>query len=365
MKKKITLDRPVARFGNPTKITLTSARSTNDEALALLMQGHPTPFIVHAWSQTHGRGKRDRQWLGGPGTLTASWTYSVPQVLPSYEIAGQINLVTALAVSDAIDQSRGAAETLVKWPNDVILNNGKVAGILVELRDEGEDYSVVIGVGVNVSMAPELVDLKRYTLPPSTVFENHFDDNAREPQVDALIKKVTECLHTRMDRFVEERGLGSQYTDVVVRDFIRGQKINFFGPQGSEPSQVLAKGIQKNGQLRVAFHEFHEKDLYSGDVERVVADDFTLSEYQEKVQRRVNLSMDGTVVIGAPVPGYVSRVCVAVGDVVGEGDELMYIEAMKQEFSINATGTMEVTEVLTPEGSAVDVGEMLVIGSEM
>lgn len=353
------------RFGNPTKITLTSAKSTNDEALTLLMQGHPTPFIVHAWSQTHGRGKRDRQWQGGPGSLTASWAYTIPQVLASYEIAGQINLITALAVSDAIDQSRGVSETLIKWPNDVILNNGKVAGILVELRDEGDDFSVIVGVGVNVSMAPELVDTKKYTLPPSTVFENHFDDNAREPQVDALIRNITERLQNRMERFVEEKGIGSQYTDMVTRDFLRGEKIRFYGPNSSEPSNVLSKGVQKNGQLRVSFSEFNEKDLYSGDVERVVAADFTLSEYQEKIQRRVNLSIDGIFSIGAPVPGFVTRVCVSVGDVIRKGEVILYLEAMKQEHPIETTKDMKVVEILTPQSSFVEFEEIMILGLEM
>ena len=132
--------------------------STNDEAQRLVGEAVPHGTVVHADEQTAGRGRLSRRWLSPPGNLYLSIVLrpNVPQGrLP------EIGFVAALAVSDAVDAllPRQMRATL-KWPNDVLVNDGKIAGILVEQAGD----AVVLGIGLDVLQAPTGVSYKVSTV---------------------------------------------------------------------------------------------------------------------------------------------------------------------------------------------------------
>ena len=121
--------------------------STNAEALRRLKAGAPDGTVVCARAQTAGRGRRGRAWVSPPGNLHMSI------VVRGVEgaAAGQLSYVSALAVGDAIG---GAAA--FKWPNDILVNRKKVAGILIEADTTGNRLSgLVVGIGVNNLHAPD------------------------------------------------------------------------------------------------------------------------------------------------------------------------------------------------------------------
>ncbi len=123
--------------------------STNAEALALARGGERGPLWITARTQTAGRGRRGRAWVSDPGNLYASLLLSEPA---PPERAAELSLVAALAVHDAVgSRTPGVARRLtLKWPNDVLIDGNKFAGILIE----GEGSAVVIGVGVNCAHHP-------------------------------------------------------------------------------------------------------------------------------------------------------------------------------------------------------------------
>ena len=125
-----------------------SIGSTNDEALRLAAEGAPHGTVVHADEQTIGRGRLSRRWQSPPGNLYLSIILR-PDVPP--ERNAEIGFVAALAVADAIDTMlpRQHRATL-KWPNDVLVRDGKIAGILVELVND----AVILGTGINVLRPP-------------------------------------------------------------------------------------------------------------------------------------------------------------------------------------------------------------------
>jgi BirA family biotin operon repressor/biotin-[acetyl-CoA-carboxylase] ligase len=103
--------------------------------------------------QTTGRGRRGREWISPEGNFAASLVMR-PAGDPAQ--AALRSFVAALALADALSGLMGPSATIaLKWPNDVLLNGGKVAGILLESAGQGGHVShLVIGVGVNLVAAP-------------------------------------------------------------------------------------------------------------------------------------------------------------------------------------------------------------------
>lgn len=125
-----------------------SLASTNDEAVRLAREDAAHGTVVHADQQTAGRGRLSRRWSSPPGNLYLSIVLR-PDVPLSRTI--EIAFVAALAVADAVDAllPRLVRATL-KWPNDVLVNGGKISGILLEQSDD----ALILGIGLNVLRPP-------------------------------------------------------------------------------------------------------------------------------------------------------------------------------------------------------------------
>jgi BirA family transcriptional regulator, biotin operon repressor / biotin---[acetyl-CoA-carboxylase] ligase len=135
-------------------IELASTASTNAEALARARQGARGPLWIRAEQQTAGRGRHGRAWASPAGNLYASLLLTDPA---PQQRAAELSFVAALALHDAISQCAPAvAEALrLKWPNDLLLNDAKLAGILIEAEGgNAAPLSVVIGLGVNCRSHP-------------------------------------------------------------------------------------------------------------------------------------------------------------------------------------------------------------------
>jgi BirA family biotin operon repressor/biotin-[acetyl-CoA-carboxylase] ligase len=155
-----------------------SIGSTNDEAQRLAAEGARHGTVVHADEQTAGRGRLSRRWLSPPGNLYLSIVLR-PEV-PAARVV-EIGFLAALAVADAVDallppQVRAA----LKWPNDVLVNDGKIAGILTEQAGD----AVILGIGLDVLQAPTGVSYKVSTIVGSGGLATV--DGARERVLAAL-----------------------------------------------------------------------------------------------------------------------------------------------------------------------------------
>jgi BirA family biotin operon repressor/biotin-[acetyl-CoA-carboxylase] ligase len=130
-----------------------SMASTNSAAIALAQEGSCHGTLVLADAQRAGRGRRGRQWYSPPGrNLYCSVIFRMP---PGQ--TGSLTLIplaSALAVADVISDS-AAIPCRLKWPNDVLIRDKKVAGILCESVGGQADTIVVIGIGINVNSQPE------------------------------------------------------------------------------------------------------------------------------------------------------------------------------------------------------------------
>lgn len=123
-------------------------------------------FLAHV--QTAGTGRRGRPWDSQDGNFAASLLIR-PEATPD-KLALR-SFVAALALYDALVECTGRADIFaLKWPNDVLLNGGKLAGILLETLAEGPDrYALIIGIGVNLKSIPSAGALEATALPPKSL----------------------------------------------------------------------------------------------------------------------------------------------------------------------------------------------------
>jgi len=134
------------RFGDPYLYE----PETESTQLLLLDSGLPDGAVAVAEHQTAGRGRLGRRWEEAAGTSVLCSVLLRP---PPERNPPEISLVAALAASDAVDETAGM-ETQIKWPNDVLLEGRKVAGVLAEMRED----AVVVGIGLNVNQGEEQLE---------------------------------------------------------------------------------------------------------------------------------------------------------------------------------------------------------------
>jgi BirA family biotin operon repressor/biotin-[acetyl-CoA-carboxylase] ligase len=168
-------------------VALDSVGSTNDEAMHLADAGAPEGTVVWSREQTGGRGRRGRRWASPIGNLYTS-TILRPDC-PAAR-AAELGFVAALAVADIVPADRAVR---VKWPNDVLVDDGKIAGILLEsaVGQNGRVQHVVAGIGVNVAFAPQVPDMR-------------YPGAALGGSVEAALEKLAAALAARLAEWRRE-----------------------------------------------------------------------------------------------------------------------------------------------------------------
>jgi len=153
-------------------LMLDEVGSTNDEARRLALSGAAADcFVVSAQSQTSGRGRRGRQWHSPVGNVHMSVLVNIDDQLP---VAAQLGFAASIAMVDALRHLLPETDFRCKWPNDILLNGKKCAGMLLEAIDQ---QWLVIGLGVDVHPLQDAAEL----LYPIDCLRNHgFNGNAQD-----------------------------------------------------------------------------------------------------------------------------------------------------------------------------------------
>lgn len=150
--------KPVSLPAGYRLATFESLDSTNEQARRFAADGAPDGTVIWARSQTAGRGRQGRQWQSPEGNLYCSLIIR-PEVPAA--TAAQLSFVTALALGQAVSGLLPeTVELRYKWPNDLLLDGGKAAGILLESSGgtSGDLDWLVIGAGLNVEDYPDVTD---------------------------------------------------------------------------------------------------------------------------------------------------------------------------------------------------------------
>jgi BirA family biotin operon repressor/biotin-[acetyl-CoA-carboxylase] ligase len=214
--------------------------STSVDARALALAGAPHGTLVTALEQRDGRGRQGRRWHAPPGTaLLCSLVLRDPPRL------------LAIAAGVAVAELAGA-QALLKWPNDVLLDGRKVAGILIEGRPQ--EHWAVLGIGVNVA-----VDLAQ--LPPE------LRDSAGTLGLDAA------ALEPTLARLLALLELWLDAPDAAVTDAWRGRDALLGAAVRWRGGAGTGAGIDPGGRLLVALADGREQALDAGEVHLAAADD--------------------------------------------------------------------------------------------
>ena len=232
------------RFGKPYRFE-PSCESTQ---VLLLGSGLAEGATAATDHQTSGKGRHGRQWVAPPGT---SLLVSVMLHPPAERHLPELSLVAALAAAEAAEGATGLTAQ-IKWPNDVMLNRRKVAGILCELSDG----AVVAGIGVNVNQTRDELPFDAPTEPGSlrTLTGQTYDRAA-----------LLGSLLFRLERIYDgwrHGGLADLYGEIGARDFLRGRQITVDG------EKATALQILRDGRLEIATGNGHgqTRAIESGEV---------------------------------------------------------------------------------------------------
>jgi BirA family transcriptional regulator, biotin operon repressor / biotin---[acetyl-CoA-carboxylase] ligase len=248
--------RAAARFGH-TIHYFDSIDSTNVMAHRLAANGAADGSVVVAEAQTKGQGRLGRTWSSPPFRNLYLSLILRPAIAAT--AASQITLVAGLAVAEAVgDWTPRAA---IKWPNDVVIDGRKVAGILAAMDAENERVRfVILGIGVNLNSAAEDFppDLREKAIGLCTVVGQPID---RVVFATGLLSR----LEARYDLFMRE-GFAALRAMWEARSCLTGRQVRIEDATRSYEGRV--SGIADDGALVL-------RDAAGGDV-RVIAGDVTV-----------------------------------------------------------------------------------------
>lgn len=222
------------RFGRPATF-LATCTSTNDEALRQAEAGAPEGTLVVSDLQTAGRGRLGREWLSEPGQGLLFSLLARPNLPPEHAVT--LPLVAGLAVTQVLRQL-GYAEAGLKWPNDVLLDERKVCGVLCEAQTSARGIEgIIVGVGLNVGAVPAAVAHRAAGLCEGA-----------PRRLDRLVLLAAICAHFEAlyARWLAG-GLAALKADLAAADCKCGKSITV--KPGAEALTGISRGIREDGAL--------------------------------------------------------------------------------------------------------------------
>ena len=202
---------------------------------------------MRAEHQTKGRGRQGRGWEAPTGNLSASTLIRLHAGEPS---APTLALVAAIALAETIEAFAG--KPTIKWPNDIVIDNAKLSGILLERIDD----AVVIGFGINLAHHPNLVDRPTTSLAAAV---------GHSPDPDAFLVVLAEVLERWIGRW-RNAGVGPVRAAWLKRAHPIGAALSLHLPDG-EMMTGLFDGLDESGALRLRLadgscHVIHAADVF-------------------------------------------------------------------------------------------------------
>lgn len=223
--------------------------STQDIATEKGRQGAPAGTVIVASAQTKGRGRSGNSWVSPTGNLFCSILLR-PEIEPAQ--SGQYSFLIAIALNRALSEVVNDAHAVKnKWPNDVLVDDKKIAGILLEaVLDENILDAMIIGVGVNITYAPEdKISLNELVSTPETA--------------QSFLSVFLPQLAGVLDEFEREgfAGLREEWLDQAL-SLQKSIKVRL-------PNSVLEgifEGLEPDGALRLRLANGDKKVIHSGEV---------------------------------------------------------------------------------------------------
>jgi BirA family transcriptional regulator, biotin operon repressor / biotin---[acetyl-CoA-carboxylase] ligase len=229
-----------------------STGSTNDLARTWAEQGAPEGALVVAGKQTAGRGRLGRSWISPAGS-SLSFSLVLRSIDLPVEVLPRLAGLGALAVSDALE-SLYALQAQIKWPNDVLIERGKVCGILPEVVWSGSQVqAVILGIGINTGRAVLEANVgpgKGFSYPPAAL-ESYL---GFIPDPSELLRAFLDCLlswkpHLGSAEFLQAWEKRLAFKGEWVRVSLGGSEAKEKDASGGDVQEGQVVGLSADGSL--------------------------------------------------------------------------------------------------------------------
>ncbi len=227
--------------------------STNTEAARQARSGAAEGLTIVANEQTAGRGRQGRSWTSRIGDGAYFSTIFRPRIEPRYYTL--IPLVAAIAVHDALKKGWRIASD-IKWPNDVLVNEKKIAGVLSEMIETPTGHAIILGIGINLRDADPELNATSIAAESQIVVGRDEVVAAVHEQVAKHYKSLTDA----PSRIIEEWSRRSSY--------FSGKDVNVDIGNGEHYTGTTC-GLEENGALRVRLSNGSVRIVQAGDVSRL------------------------------------------------------------------------------------------------
>ena len=236
-------------------ITRDEIDSTNLEAKRIVKENRVEDFVIWSKSQSAGRGKDNRKWESGRGNLLLTILLNRKINIKQQPL---LSFVTALAVSETLMQlacdSSVNLDIKLKWPNDVLVNNHKIAGILLESFNINGVNPLIIGIGININNSPDNIN----QLATCLVNEG----------IDKLdIRHILNILMTNFDKYFD---MWKEQSFSTIRDIwlSRAAKLNEEIITNDGRSHIIGifRNIDDNGNIVIETFDGKINTMLTGDV---------------------------------------------------------------------------------------------------
>jgi BirA family transcriptional regulator, biotin operon repressor / biotin---[acetyl-CoA-carboxylase] ligase len=242
-----------------TILRFDSIDSTNLEAMRQAKAGAAEGLCVIAREQTRGRGRLDRSWYSPKD----AGLYLSVILRPSFEIGRWplIGLAAALAVFDALENACDLRAD-IKWPNDIVVNDRKLAGILAETVETPDGGAVVLGIGINLASKNLPVELSESATSITAM------NNSRPIDRESVIAELIKSLSRRYQTLYTDDGCHQTIHEWCANSsygFDREVRVVL----ANESFEGVTRGLEWDGALRVETSEGAVRIVRAGDVRAV------------------------------------------------------------------------------------------------
>lgn len=225
--------------------------STNAELAVRVRDGEASEgqwFVARR--QTAGKGRQGREWFDGAGNFMGSTPVALRESDPP---PATLSFVAALAVYDAVSEAVNQSNRpQLKWPNDVLLDGGKLSGILLELVKD----HVVVGIGINLARAPQLDDRKTVAV----------SDFAPAPDLEWFADRLARLFAQRLSAW-RQTGLALTLNEFLAGSMHEpGSHVTVHDTDHSRVEGTFAGLEQTDGALRLRLADGSERVIRAGDI---------------------------------------------------------------------------------------------------
>ena len=232
--------------------------STNNEAKRLYDNQKDLPFWIIADKQTSGKGRKNRFWDSPVGNFMGTFVLSIKgekRILP------QLSFVTALAIYYSILEYKpkeNNSKVMLKWPNDIIINNRKCGGILIEnlFSQNNLSHTIAIGIGINLKISPT-----QSTFPSSSIM--------KEFDIDIERADFLNVVNINMMDLINIWSSGENFKEILnswrLKAYLINKEISVSLPNGGKTSGIFSS-IDEEGGLILTNNDGKKNVFYAAEI---------------------------------------------------------------------------------------------------